>query len=237
MRARQRHLTGRAAGANLYFDSRRISGLSDGNSVSQWDDLSSAANNAAQATAANQPTYRTNIQGGQPMVDFDGSNDRLFTGTTTYGSGSTCIATIKSDVTSGAGTILYIGHMNLYSPNYNWIGLNFYSSQWAAGNENAGTVRTVFYNPNDTNYNVLSGIINDGGVNRIFKNGIAGGTATSTTISINSAVTPGIGATITSVDFWNGYMGVVSYFPLAFSASLRKRFEHAQAYSFKIACS
>jgi hypothetical protein len=237
MRGRHRHLTGRAAGANLYFDSRRIAGLSDGNAVSQWDDLSSAANNATQGTAANRPAYRTNIQGGQPMLDFDGSNDRLVTGITTYGTASTLIATAKADVTSGAGTIIYIGNLNLYSPNFNWIGLNFFSAKWASGNYNNPTDRTVFYDPNDTNYNVLSGIVNDSGVNRIFKNGLAGGTATSTTINVNASVTPSIGAPNATTDLFNGYIGAIGYFPLAFSASLRRRFEHAQAYSFRLACS
>jgi len=237
MRARHRHLTGRAAGANLYFDSRRISGLSDGNAVSQWNDLSSAGNNATQGTGASQPTYRTNVQGGQPMVDFDGSNDRLVTGTTTYGTASTLISTAKADVTSGAGSIIYIGNYNIYSPNYNWIGLDFASSVFRSGNYTAPTDRTVTYSPNDTNYNVISGIVNDGGTNRIHKNGIAGGTASAISISINSAVTPSIGSATSVYDYFNGYIGAVGYFPSAFSASLRKRFEHAQAYSFKIACS
>jgi hypothetical protein len=237
MRARQRHITGRAAGAQLYFDSRRILGLSNGDAVSQWDDLSSAANNATQGTAANKPAYRTNIQGGQPMVDFDGSNDRLITGTTAYGSGSTLIATAKSDTTSGEGTIVYIGNLDLYTPGYNAIALKFYSSKWVSENYNSPTDRVVFYNPNDTNYNVLTGIVNDSGTNRIFKNGIAGGTASSTTISINAAVLPSIGMTSATANPWNGYIGCLGYFNVAFTASLRKRFEHAQAYSFKIACS
>jgi len=237
MRARHRHLTGRAAGANLYFDSRRIAGLSDGNAVSQWDDLSSAANNATQGTAANRPAYRTNIQGGQPMLDFDGSNDRLVTGTTTYGTASTLIATAKADTTSGTGSIIYIGNYTSYTPNYNWIGLDFASSTFRSGNFTSPTDRTVTYSPNDTNYNVISGIVNDGGTNRIHKNGIAGGTASAISISINAAVTPSIGSATSVFDYFNGYIGAVGYFPVAFSASLRRRFEHAQAYSFKIACS
>jgi hypothetical protein len=237
MRARQRHLTGRAAGAQFYFDSRRISGLSNGDAVSQWDDLSSASNNATQGTAANQPAYRTNIKGGQPMVDFDGSNDRLVTGTTTYGSGATLIATAKSDTTGNNGVIVYIGNLTSYTPNYNTFGLNHYQNKWVVENYSNPTDRSVTYSPDDTDFNVLSGIINDNSVNRIFKNGIAGGTATSVSININSAVLPSIGMTSATLNPLNGYIGVLSYFNVAFTASLRKRFEHAQAYSFKIACS
>ncbi len=173
------------------------------------------------------------------MVDFDGSDDKLVTGTTTYGSGSTLIATMKLDNTSGTRTIIYIGNYNIYSPFYNWIGLTSSASNWVSGNYNSGAEGSVGYFPNDSDSDVLTGIVNDGGVNRIFKNGIAGGTGTARTININAAVTPSIGATkpTSSLDFWDGKIGVVGYFPSAFSASLRKRFEHAQAYSFKIACS
>jgi hypothetical protein len=235
MHRRARHLTGRAADANLYLDSRFISGLSDGTGVDTWNDLSSKANNATQSTSGKRPLYKTNIRGGCPMLLFDGSDDMLSCSATTYGSGSTIIAMIKANTTSGAGTIIYIGNFNNYTPNYNWIGLNFYSNGWASGNYSDPNNGDVKYSPNDTNYNVLTGIVNDSGTNRIFLNGTAGNTASSQTININSAVQPAIGG-IPS-DPLNGYIGIIGYWPLAFSASMRRRFEQAMGFSYKIACS
>lgn len=49
----------------------------DGTPVSSWKDLSDNANNADQATVGNQPLFKTNILNGEPVVRFDGVDDRL----------------------------------------------------------------------------------------------------------------------------------------------------------------
>lgn len=53
-----------------------IQGLSAGSAVASWPD---ARRNAdwAQGTAGARPTYRVNVAGGQPAVDFDGVDDLL----------------------------------------------------------------------------------------------------------------------------------------------------------------
>ena len=48
-----------------------------GTNVSQWNDLSGNANNAAQATSANRPVLVTGEVNGKPVVRFDGSNDEM----------------------------------------------------------------------------------------------------------------------------------------------------------------
>ena len=52
-------------------------GLTDGTAVSSWGDSSASGIALTQATSANQPIFKTNIINGQPVVRFDGSNDRL----------------------------------------------------------------------------------------------------------------------------------------------------------------
>lgn len=47
----------------------------NGVAVTTWNDQSGNGNNGSQGTAANQPTYVTNSQNGQPGIHFDGSND------------------------------------------------------------------------------------------------------------------------------------------------------------------
>lgn len=49
----------------------------DGASVASWTDQSETGTVYAQATAANQPTYHTNVLNGLPVLRFDGTNDVL----------------------------------------------------------------------------------------------------------------------------------------------------------------
>ena len=60
-----------------WYDAGQITGLSDGDPVSQWDDESANADHAVQTTGASQPIYKTGIINGHPVVRFDGSNDRM----------------------------------------------------------------------------------------------------------------------------------------------------------------
>ena len=101
MRARQRHLNPKAAGASVVFDSRYITGLSDGDNVSSWNDRSGNANNAT--TASNYPTYETDGQGGNSVVRFVmASSQRLVcTNSAFSGSGSKFLMVAYKNSMSG----------------------------------------------------------------------------------------------------------------------------------------
>lgn len=62
----------------LWFDAAAITGLSDNDAVSQWDDESGNAIHAVQATGTNQPVYKTGVQNGLSVVRF-ATNDFLLT--------------------------------------------------------------------------------------------------------------------------------------------------------------
>ncbi len=51
--------------------------LNDADPVTTWADASASGNDATQTTAANKPTYRSNVVNGKPAVRFDGANDFL----------------------------------------------------------------------------------------------------------------------------------------------------------------
>jgi hypothetical protein len=72
-------------GLKLWLRADLISGLSDGAAVATWPDDSGGGKDAAQATGANQPTYRTNVVNGRPVVRFDGTNDWMATPSLTFG--------------------------------------------------------------------------------------------------------------------------------------------------------
>lgn len=55
---------------NMWLDSSRMLGLSDGNAVTDWYDISGNGNHATQATANNKPTYKTGIINSLPAILF-----------------------------------------------------------------------------------------------------------------------------------------------------------------------
>ncbi len=61
------------AGPQLWFKADAIS-KADGETISVWADQSSNTMNATQFTGGAQPTYKTNILSGKPVLRFSGSN-------------------------------------------------------------------------------------------------------------------------------------------------------------------
>lgn len=78
-------------------------GLSDGDPVDVWPDVSGNGNDFSQPTAAERPTYVFNGIGGQPSVEYDGSDMSLVDEDgETYINGQsafTLMAVVQSDVT------------------------------------------------------------------------------------------------------------------------------------------
>lgn len=62
------------SGLKGWWDASAITGLTDGNSVSSWSDLSGNSRTLT-PLASNPPTYKTGIKNGLPVVRFDGVND------------------------------------------------------------------------------------------------------------------------------------------------------------------
>lgn len=63
-------------GAKLVLYAPAMRGYADNDPVGTWSDLSSNANNAT-STGTNRPTYKTAIQGGMPVLRFNGTPNRL----------------------------------------------------------------------------------------------------------------------------------------------------------------
>lgn len=58
----------------LWYDASTVTGVTSGNALSQWDDLSSNDNHAVQATGDNQPLWVDNVVNGNAIIRFDGND-------------------------------------------------------------------------------------------------------------------------------------------------------------------
>ena len=65
------------ADLKVWLDAGTITGLSDGDAVTTWTDLSGNSNSPTQATAGKRPLYKTSIINSLPVVRGDGSDDYL----------------------------------------------------------------------------------------------------------------------------------------------------------------
>lgn len=99
------------SGLKLHLKADAITGVADGGAVATWPDSSGNAFDATEAT--NQPTYKTGIVNGRPIVRFDGTDDRLiiatgFNATTKAVSGITVIGVYKTAVSDATRRVLGI---------------------------------------------------------------------------------------------------------------------------------
>ena len=67
------------AGSHSCFLAQSVDGsynstLSDNDAVATWENIGSSALDVTQGTGASQPTFKTSIVGGQPVVRFDGGD-------------------------------------------------------------------------------------------------------------------------------------------------------------------
>jgi hypothetical protein len=99
------------SGLVAWYAADRITGLADGNAVSQWTDSSGLGHHAAQGTGANQPTYQTGELSGKPCVRFDGSDDVLtVTDAAAYKALSLTVFVVAKRDAAAAGTDSLVGY-------------------------------------------------------------------------------------------------------------------------------
>lgn len=229
MRARHRHFNPTAAGATAVFDSRYITGLNDNDSVATWTSRS-GSNDISQATAGNRPVYRTNRINGSPAVIWDGGdNDQLnFSSALSYSNNSILCVYKNADATNGS----VVWCRNNSADDYMYFATNSTlfdntTSGQSTRTHNLGNVTLIASGVRTASTNMT-----------VYVNGTAGNTDTT---GIQSTwTTTGIGRySQFSANYkfnTEGDLGVAVLANVAWTSSVRKRCEHAAAYSFKIAC-
>jgi hypothetical protein len=248
MRARHRHFNPRDAGAAFALDSRYGFNQSDNTTVSTWDDRTNNNADATQNTPAYRPKYRTAIQGGCPALQFDGvsnSKDRLDGSSTITNDKITTICVWRLGLGSGApsyGRVVSISKNNLNDYDNAARGI-----PWLRDTTNnrilsilRGTGTPIININPDTWYHWASTY--DGALHSTRLNE---STETSVAASGNLDVSQyrigmGFDSTVSESNItgsFTGYIAQVSLFNAALSASLRKRIQFANAFSYKLSCS
>jgi hypothetical protein len=252
MRARQRHFNARDCDAALCLDARFITGLSDGNAVSTWSDRSRNAADATQ-TGANRPEYKEAIQGGQPVVRFDGTDD-FFPMTTPLadvfrnkGYGIT-IATAQDRTPTAGRTQHFIFWASTSTAGSSRSLLRtrrsgFNDFQAGVRRLDNDSASSASLSPNDSNWHIFAAEHDwTNNVNRLrieftsrsTSTYSSGGGLTSNTASANVEIGSGandFGTNAAPLD-----LGQLVVLNAPTTESLVKRLHHAAAFSFKIAC-
>lgn len=211
-------------GSNLkaWYKADAITGLSNGSAVSSWSDSSGNSNTASQGTATNQPTYRTSIINGQPVVRFDGTNDYMGTSfIPPTGANPRTIFTVTSNhSTTGTGRWVYAYGL---SPNNTMYGLmNVISSTAYFANDYWNSNLTSSYTSSGTTP-IISQVYN-GTTDLMYANGTQVGTKTQTLATASGSLR--LGARADTVTAYGGFdMAEMLVFDSALTATQRQMVE------------
>ncbi|MBN2162776.1 MAG: hypothetical protein JXR25_15270 [Pontiellaceae bacterium] len=219
-----------------WFKADALEGLSDGDLVETWADSSGNGADAVQGTLDNRPSYTENMINGMPAVHFSGSNYLSFA--RPVEDDFTIICMYRSSQGVGTGSSFYQG-AGLVSGEVPMVVNDFGLSLNANGTLLAGTG-----NPDVTIASTDSGF-NDGDVHvvtfvregssgslSLFVDGVAQGTASGGTQSLNAPDQLVIGAQGTLNNYLDGDIAEIRIYDSALSESERSDAELALDYKY-----
>lgn len=204
----------------MVLDSRFIGGLNDGDAVSTWSGRAGTTINGT-ATLTTRPAYQTNVQGGQPIVRFDGINDSIILSSTITSTNIHIFSVLKKLSTNISATLAGNNSVNSHCNNFS---------------------DGVTYFNDGTNYREFAtGHLTQWGVIAASRSGTQGEVRVSG-VSFKSTFTATAAFAFNRIGSGNGFFSSADFaasviFQTALTAALEKRIEHAAAFSFKIPCS
>lgn len=236
MHRRARHLNAKDAGARIALDSRFISGLSNGASVSTWSNRIGSSDFTSSGTQ--QPIFDVNSIGGNSTVSFDGVNDLMSASSITWDADFTLVFVSKLNRTTPYThvTIDTIACKDDYiSSGTNRVGFLSYATNTYVTTTNT-FAQMEYYSGSAANSQC---IIN--GASATATGAVTVGTpfimsANATGSNTNSNTAFSVGGLSSNSFYGKINLGYMAYLPVS-SASLRRRLEQSAALSFKVACS
>jgi len=234
MRRRARHFNPKDAGATAAFDARYGIAVANDAAVDTWTNRV-GNNNATQTNVFKQPTFKnTGGNNNSPALLFDGTTDALTHSIAALGAPSLFMAVAQR--TGGASFAPVAAFTPPNTSNYSAI----YSNGYGAGGANWGLV------PANSGQSILSAwrilsakpasTATSNSSTTVWTDGANETTATGSRYGGDAADRRAIGSSTGGTDFFQGSISLVIAIPADVGNSLRKRLEHAAAFSFKIAC-
>lgn len=235
---RQRHLNPRHTGATLVLEAPYHVGA-DGDLVSTWVDRSGNGYSPTASSTA-RPTFKTAIQGGQPVMRFDGNDELVIPTGPTVDAGQPFVLLLCSKQTT-AGT-LYNGILDFKSSvSENWQLLYTTSAAyaWLTFGATSTWARLRWNTTPDTAFKVFCIAYNGAGAGtdgnfEMKVNGATVSLVASSSYASNTSQAS-IGTYIPSNSL-TGDIGAVTLVRAATSESLKRRLIHHYAALFKTLC-
>lgn len=236
---RVRHFNPRDAGAAMAVDSRFGFALNDGDAVSTWEDRTNN-NNDVTGSSTTRPLWKTAIQGGQPALLFDGSNDYMdMAGMSGLSTGDVTIISVwqRTATSPTWQAAICLGVVGEYGVPQ--IGRRDNTTQVGAHDVFRADVGTFIdlgadaLAWNNSCYRRTGGTAGNGGDLDIFCNATFATSTQSWTSSSNS--TARIGCNNPASDCLAGYVAVTALWSSSLGNSLLSRCRQSTAFSFKIA--
>jgi hypothetical protein len=133
------------AGYKAWYDASDTATITvSGSNVTQWNDKSANALNLVQATSTKQPLSGTRTQNGKNMIDFDGTDDVLYSGASaatwkflTDATGSSVFMMIYADSDAAGWTLCDVSDGAVANvPSYTWYKNPNDSGYFGKGSDN-----------------------------------------------------------------------------------------------------
>lgn len=198
----------------LWYAADKITGLSDGAAVAQWDDLSGNNRHATQGTSGKRPTYKTNILNSEPVVRFSfaSSTSLLVTLASTISQPNTVFV-----VWSGYSNGTYLRALGSNSDGSGSPNLHHYNNKigFTAGN-------TIEYSKTLPFSHLITTGVTNGANSVVYENGLSKTTGNAGAYGWGSFR---IGAFWTETGFLNGDIAEVIFYSAALSTADRQRVE------------
>lgn len=234
MRARHRHFNPRDAGATAAFDARYGIAVANDAGVDTWSNRT-GSNNATQSNETKRPAFKsTGGNNSTPALLFDGIADALTHSIAALGAPSLFVALAQR--TGGAAFAPVASFMPPNTSNYSTM----YSTGYGTGSVNWGHVPVNSGQSILNTWRILSAkpasTATSNSSTTVWTDGANETTTTGSRYGGDAENRRALGSSTGNTDFFAGSMSVVIAIPADVGNPLRKRIEHATAYSFKISC-